>query len=631
MKRTHGPAAAAVISFAWIFASTPAQAQVESVVVKKDYAYVQSGPTAVSLSTASNNYGFSADVNGTNIAGIAAPVVTGPINASALGSIHNNGKLVYSAGDRGWRWGTPNANDFGTSSLASLDSFFGSGTYTITVQGIPVSVVLSGDAYPNAPVLIMNGGSWSNGKYVIDASQALTVTTNAYTGYGTHKDDLICAGIVGPGYPLPFSDVAPFGCAWLGVFPHQFHSTTPSPNFVTFTMPPYSLAGGNEYTVVGIFEAVVDENPAAGLPGSRNVAGYEVNTTLTLSVTGAASPPANGVQVSGSFSGTEGGNGSTQASFACTGTPNCVGTITVNTRDGGCSNSFSWSTGVAFTGLDVTHAHSFAGAITVDSHENDSLLGNGSCSYSLQSQPQSLAYDGTWDGNQGTLVVHGHSGDMHGTFKSSLTATPVFPMTVTGSVTPTTANIAAQVQFRPQDVGTTGKVFVFALAPASKVKSAILKSQPQSLEARFLPEDDPIPCVLAQLSASGQLTGVTASSMQAYVSGVLGSQGQSVNVLNNVPTPSVAGATFFVGYGPDASAMINGGVNLPAVTVPGDLTCAPQPPQTGWWWNPAEPGRGFSIEAKGNNLFFAAFHYDPSGRATWNVSPGPTSLGGSLF
>jgi hypothetical protein len=133
------------------------------------------------------------------------------------------------------------------------------------------------------------------------------------------------------------------------------------------------------------------------------------------------------------------------------------------------------------------------------------------------------------------------------------------------------------------------------------------------------------------LNSNGQLTGATASSLQAYTSGVLGAQGQSVNVLNNVATPNVAGATFFVGYGSDSGSMINGGVNRTAVTVPGASTCNPLPPQTGWWWNPLEGGRGFSIEAHGNNLFFAAFHYDANGRATWNVSPGPVSLGGSYF
>jgi hypothetical protein len=140
-----------------------------------------------------------------------------------------------------------------------------------------------------------------------------------------------------------------------------------------------------------------------------------------------------------------------------------------------------------------------------------------------------------------------------------------------------------------------------------------------------------VACVLAQLSSSGQLQAVSASSLQAYVTGVLSAQGQAVTVINGVPTASIGGATFYVGYGTSASAMLNGGVNRSVVSVPGSRECRPQAPQTGWWWNPAEGGRGYSIEARGTNLFMASYLYDVSGRATWHVAAGPTSLDGSLF
>jgi hypothetical protein len=143
-------------------------------------------------------------------------------------------------------------------------------------------------------------------------------------------------------------------------------------------------------------------------------------------------------------------------------------------------------------------------------------------------------------------------------------------------------------------------------------------------------KDDSIACVLAQLDSSGQLQQVSASSLQAYVSGVLSAQGQAVTILNGSST-NVAGATFYVGYGTSASSMISNGLNRSAVTVPGSVTCQPQAPQTGWWWNPLEGGRGYSIEVQGRHIFFAAFHYDVSGRSTWNVASGSTSLDGSLF
>ncbi len=40
-------------------------------------------------------------------------------------------------------------------------------------------------------------------------------------------------------------------------------------------------------------------------------------------------------------------------------------------------------------------------------------------------------------------------------------------------------------------------------------------------------------------------------------------------------------------------------------------------PNTGWWWNPAESGRGFSIEQQGNTIFYAAYLYDDSSNNAW--------------
>src|SRR6185436_4353028 len=100
---------------------------------------------------------------------------------------------------------------------------------------------------------------------------------------------------------------------------------------------------------------------------------------------------------------------------------------------------------------------------------------------------------------------------------------------------------------------------------------------------------------------------------------------------NNVPTVNIAGATFYLGYGPNSTAMINNGVNRSVVAAPGSVKCEPAPPQTGWWWNTAEGGRGFSIEVLGNHIVFASYLYDVSGRATWLLASGNTSLDGSLY
>src|SRR5688572_11315016 len=192
--------------------------------------------------------------------------------------------------------------------------------------------------------------------------------------------------------------------------------------------------------------------------------------------------------------------------------------------------------------------------------------------------------------------------------------------------------VVADIRYRAQDVGTSVTTFVFALAPTTVIKGSLKDADPRfGWKARSADgKDSHVQCALAQLNAQGQLVAVSAASLQAFVSGVLSAQTQSVNVLNAI-TPDVKGATFFVGYGPNGNAMLTNGTTRGVVSVAGDVSCKPQSPQTGWWYNPAEGGRGFSIEARGNRLFFAAFHYEPDGRATWNFAGGATSLDGSLF
>lgn len=64
------------------------------------------------------------------------------------------------------------------------------------------------------------------------------------------------------------------------------------------------------------------------------------------------------------------------------------------------------------------------------------------------------------------------------------------------------------------------------------------------------------------------------------------------------------------------------GVNSPTnfAGARGSIQAMASPPQSGWWWNPAEGGRGFMIEFRGSSVFMAAFLYGTDGRPTWYVS-----------
>jgi hypothetical protein len=46
-------------------------------------------------------------------------------------------------------------------------------------------------------------------------------------------------------------------------------------------------------------------------------------------------------------------------------------------------------------------------------------------------------------------------------------------------------------------------------------------------------------------------------------------------------------------------------------------------PETGWWWNEAESGRGYFIEVKNNYAFIAGYMYEADGRPVWYIAEGP--------
>ncbi len=477
--------------------AAPVQAQVQVIQVTKAISYVQTsaggsvvGPVATPCHGCP--YAFWADVIGPNIGGITPPTVSGPFNTAALGSFFNNGKLVYNAGNSQWALGV-NGDDWSSPTLSNLESLYGNGTYTFIVNGSAVSLNLTGGAYPNAPYVTFSAGRWKNGVFEFDPAKPLTITTNAFTGYGGSANGLIRIGVEGGGEALQFRSALPsFNTAGLPPI------VVSASNTASFTIPANTFSSGTQVRAVAEFAAMTDVSTSPGVPGSLNFASY-----------------------------------------------------------------------------------------------------NASVEFQLKS------------------------------------ATPVFPMTVTTNITPTASSATANIQYRPQDVGTSGSVYTFAVAPQSLVKSAPAGEAPyvvgKSKAGEGGRKDTSVACVLAQLNAAGQLQAVSASGIQAYVTGVLSAQGQAVQVINGVPTVNIAGATFYVGYGTSSTAMLNNGINRSVVTVPGSQVCQPGPPQTGWWWNPSESGRGFSIEASGNNLFMASYLYDASGRATWYVAVGPTSLDGSVF
>lgn len=313
----------------------------------------------------------------------------------------------------------------------------------------------------------------------------------------------------------------------------------------------------------------------------------------------------------------------------CRGTPTCVSEYQAAHAVPGCNGTSSVSVRTTVTGVNLA-ATSLQGTIVMGVVTPLSCTELGSLDYTY-------TYSGTFNPStrRGTINIDGPTCSFQGVdicqgFRTTITGAtieaesvppPVFPMTVTSNINPVSATASATIQYRPQDVGTTGSVFVFAVAPVSQVRTSLAA---KTISVGIARDHDKAfekaeACVISQLTPAGTLTAVSTTQLQALLSGTLSAQGASVSILNNVPTPNVAGATFYVGYGTSAQRMLEEGVFRNAVLVPGSSVCPMLPMQTALWWNPAESGWGINLNHQGSTIFGTLFTYDQGRAPLWLV------------
>ncbi|MBL8304353.1 MAG: hypothetical protein JNM26_16495, partial [Ideonella sp.] len=98
-------------------------------------------------------------------------------------------------------------------------------------------------------------------------------------------------------------------------------------------------------------------------------------------------------------------------------------------------------------------------------------------------------------------------------------------------------------------------------------------------------------------------------------------------------TPTTVGEVVISFSGGRAQAVLPGGRVMPAERFPingtnvGAGVQRPQQPEVGWYWNPAEGGRGYAIEVQDDKVFMAIFHYNLDGSPTWNLFQGDITTG----
>ncbi len=261
----------------------PAQT-VDQIIIFKGTEFVQTsaGSAVVNPKAPGPSYGgpysFNVSVQGDDLSGITAPVITlapGSLFPSEDPTQHNGGTLTFNSNDQEWVYGL-NGNNYGGVSLAARDASFAPGDYGMTVLGTSFTLHFPATSFPvNTPTVTLTGGSWVAGKYVIDVSQALTITTNAFTNFNQNADGAM---------ELRVQDTA--------VDMFAFYSDdTAGPNFHTYTIPGGTLTAGRDYRGSAAFYGLMDRPTVPGLD-SLNAAVYAMETQFTIATISAPTPGA---------------------------------------------------------------------------------------------------------------------------------------------------------------------------------------------------------------------------------------------------------------------------------------------------------------------------------------------------
>lgn len=323
-----------------------------------------------------------------------------------------------------------------------------------------------------------------------------------------------------------------------------------------------------------------------------------------------------------------------------------------NTNDNGVPAAIGITT--AATGIGAGYATSYAtlqgGPLIAWGDNSYAELGDGS--YIMRGKP--------------VVVVHeGGTGNVP-TNDWFLVPDQALPVAVASSLTPgmlaqSLAKGPAQavalnstLVFLPADAGATGSVYVTAMIPPNSLQVLTALSPPSNLQdaqavpavSRLFPRQNlqrqattttsASEYVLVQLTPSGWQV-VDNFQLIPLATGIFGSSIATQTIMSGLDSTQLAGAQFCFGYGTTGPAMLANQTMRAVYAVnggPAGVSCVPPSatvvPQNGVWWNPAESGRGYTIEYNGTNLFMASYLYDASGRSTW-VGAGPAPMNGSTF
>ena len=99
-----------------------------------------------------------------------------PATAPSVDDNTTTWNLTYNTDHSSWYY-----ESSGHANEATLDGIYADTNYDFNFDGNTATVAVSNNLYSNVPVASMNTGSWSGGTFMVNASQALTISSNTFT------------------------------------------------------------------------------------------------------------------------------------------------------------------------------------------------------------------------------------------------------------------------------------------------------------------------------------------------------------------------------------------------------------------------------------------------------------------
>jgi len=230
---------------------------------------------------------------------------------------------------------------------------------------------------------------------------------------------------------------------------------------------------------------------------------------------------------------------------------------------------------------------------------------------------------------------------------------PSFELVAAASGSDTSKTVSATIKINAADARNSNSIFVTAIVPKGAL--AVLQNGPSTtIEHRIQvgrnlskfeaartksSAADLSTFVLIQNTPSGWVQ-VVNGQLIPYVNNVTGESASAMNFIKKADVTSLQGAQFCISYGSASGSDLNSRtvvtISDPNGTGTTQVTCFPTTaivsPKSGYWWNPAEGGRGYTIEqnSASGNIFFATYLYTASGSPIWYAA-GPAPMNGSTF